>query len=73
MENLRIVYLGTPDFAVEPLRRLVEKQKEDSACGYEIVGVVTMPDKMINKRGNQLLMSPVKQYAVEQGLPVLQP
>lgn len=73
MENLRIVYLGTPDFAVEPLRRLVEKQKACAQCGYEIVGVVTMPDKMINKRGNQLLMSPVKQYAVEQGLPVLQP
>ena len=73
MENLRIVYLGTPDFAVEPLRRLVEKQKVCESCGYEIVGVVTMPDKMINKRGNQLLMSPVKQYAVSQGLPVLQP
>ena len=73
MENLRIVYLGTPDFAVEPLRRLVEKQKACAQCGYEIVGVVTMPDKMINKRGNQLLMSPVKQYAVEQGLPLLQP
>ena len=73
MQNLRIVYLGTPDFAVEPLRRLLEKQRECAGCGYEIVGVVTMPDKMINKRGNQLLMSPVKQYAVEQGLPVLQP
>ena len=73
MEKLRIVYLGTPDFAVEPLRRLIEKQKACDSCGYEIVGVVTMPDKMINKRGNQLLMSPVKQYAVSQGLPVLQP
>lgn len=73
MENLRIVYLGTPDFAVEPLRRLIEKQKACDSCGYEIVGVVTMPDKMINKRGNQLLMSPVKQYAVSQGLTVLQP
>ena len=71
--NLRIVYLGTPDFAVEPLRCLLEKQRACDSCGYEIVGVVTMPDKMINKRGNQLLMSPVKQYAVEQGLPVLQP
>ena len=73
MQNLRIVYLGTPDFAVEPLRRLLERQHACDNCGYEIVGVVTMPDKMINKRGNQLLMSPVKQYAVEQGLPVLQP
>ena len=73
MQKLRRVYLGTPDFAVEPLRRLLEKQRACDSCGYEIVGVVTMPDKMINKRGNQLLMSPVKQYAVEQGLPLLQP
>ena len=73
MQKLRIVYLGTPDFAVEPLRRLLEKQRACDSCGYEIVGVITMPDKMISKRGNQLLMSPVKQYAVEQGLPVLQP
>ena len=73
MEKLRIVYLGTPDFAVEPLRRLVEKQRSTPGCGYEVVGVVTMPDKMISKRGNQLLMSPVKQYAVAEGLPVLQP
>ena len=67
------MYLGTPDFAVEPLRRLIEKQKACAECGYEVVGVVTMPDKMINKRGNQLLMSPVKQYAASEGLPVLQP
>ena len=73
MEKLRIVYLGTPDFAVEPLRRLLEQQREVADCGYEIVGVVTMPDKVINKRGNQLLMSPVKQFAVAEGLPVLQP
>lgn len=73
MEKLRIVYLGTPDFAVEPLRRLLEKQRECVECGYEIVGVVTMPDKMINKRGNKLLMSPVKEFAVAEGLPVLQP
>ncbi len=73
MEKLRIVYLGTPDFAVEPLRRLVENQRANAACDYEIVGVVTMPDKIISKRGNQLLMSPVKQYAVAENLPVLQP
>lgn len=73
MEKLRIVYLGTPDFAVEPLKRLLEKQRSCAECGYEIAGVVTMPDKMINKRGNQLLMSPVKQYAVAENLPVLQP
>ena len=73
MEKLRIVYLGTPDFAVEPLRRLLELQHADSACGYEVVGVVTMPDKVINKRGTQLLMSPVKQFAVANELPVIQP
>ena len=73
MEKLRIVYLGTPDFAVEPLCRLLELQHADSACGYEVVGVVTMPDKVINKRGTQLLMSPVKQFAVANELPVLQP
>lgn len=73
MEKLRIVYLGTPDFAVEPLKRLVEQQAACDDCGYEVVGVVTMPDKVINKRGTQLLMSPVKQYAVAQQLPVLQP
>ena len=72
-DKLRIVYLGTPDFAVEPLKRLVEKQHACTDCGYEVVGVVTMPDKMISKRGNQLLMSPVKQYAVQEGLPILQP
>lgn len=73
MGKLRIVYLGTPDFAVEPLRRLVDRQRSCEDCGYEVVGVVTMPDKMINKRGNQLLMSPVKEYAVSESLPVLQP
>ena len=73
MSKLRIVYLGTPDFAVEPLRRLVEKERSTPDCGYEVVGVVTMPDKIISKRGNQLLMSPVKQYAVAENLPVLQP
>lgn len=73
MEKLRIVYLGTPDFAVEPLRRLLDNQRSGHECGYEVVGVVTMPDKMINKRGNQLLMSPVKQFAVAENLPILQP
>lgn len=73
MNKLRIVYLGTPDFAVEPLRRLLEYQYADEACGFEIVGVVTMPDKVINKRGTQILMSPVKQFAISENLPVLQP
>jgi methionyl-tRNA formyltransferase len=57
--------MGTPDFAVEPLRRLVEG-------GYNIVGVVTMPDKP-SGRGLKIQQSAVKQYALEVGLPVLQP
>ncbi len=65
-EELRIVYMGTPDFAVESLRRLVEG-------GYHVVGVVTMPDKPVGRHQNELSSSPVKRYAVEQGLPVLQP
>ena len=63
--DLRIVYMGTPDFAVEPLRVLVEN-------GYHVVGVVTMPDKPAG-RGMKLQFSPVKQYALSQNLPVLQP
>lgn len=65
-EQLRIVYMGTPDFAVESLRRLVEG-------GYNIVGVVTMPDKPMGRHGSVLQPSPVKQYAVGHGLKVLQP
>lgn len=64
-EDLRIVYLGTPEFAVEGLRALVDG-------GYNVVAVVTMPDKPAG-RGHQLQFSPVKQYALEHGLPILQP
>lgn len=65
-ENLRIVYMGTPDFAVESLRRLVEG-------GYNVVGVITMPDKPIGRHQSEFSASPVKQYAMEHGLRVLQP
>ncbi|SHF31969.1 methionyl-tRNA formyltransferase [Bacteroides faecichinchillae] len=64
-EDLRIVYMGTPDFAVEALRQLVEG-------GYNVVGVITMPDKPAG-RGHKVQYSPVKQYALEQNLPLLQP
>lgn len=64
-EDLKIVFLGTPDFAVESLRRIHEG-------GYNIVGVITMPDKPAG-RGHKLLHSPVKQYAVANNLPLLQP
>ena len=63
--ELRIVFFGTPDFAVESLRRLHEG-------GYNIVGVVTMPDKPAG-RGNHLRQSDVKKYAMEHGLHLLQP
>ena len=65
-EDLRIVYMGTPDFAVESLRALVEG-------GYNIVGVVTMPDKPMGRHGSVLQASAVKQYAQSVGLPVVQP
>lgn len=58
--------MGTPDFAVEPLRRLVEG-------GYTVVGVITMPDKPVGRHHNRLQASPVKQYAEANGLPLLQP
>lgn len=63
--ELKIVYMGTPDFAVEPLRCLVEG-------GYNVVGVITMPDKPAG-RGHKIQYSPVKQYALEHNLPLLQP
>ena len=62
---MRIVYMGTPEFAVEPLRRLVEG-------GYNVVGVITMPDKPAG-RGYNLQPSAVKVYAQEAGLNILQP
>lgn len=64
-KDLRIVFFGTPEFAVESLKRLVEG-------GYNVVSVVTAPDKPAG-RGRHLLQSDVKQYAVSVGLPVLQP
>ncbi len=66
-KQLRIVYMGTPDFAVEPLRRLVEG-------GYNVVGVVTVPDKPAG-RGLRMQESAVKRYASTAlpGVPLLQP
>lgn len=64
-EDLKIVFLGTPDFAVESLRRIVDG-------GYNVVGVVTMPDKPAG-RGHKLYQSPVKEFAVEHGLHLMQP
>ncbi len=62
---MRIVFMGTPDFAVASLAALVE-------AGYEVVGVVTVPDKPAG-RGRKLQASAVKQYAESKGLPSWKP
>lgn len=64
-EDTRIVFMGTPEFAVASLRALVED-------GWNVVGVVTTPDKPAG-RGQKMSISAVKEYALEQGLPILQP
>lgn len=64
-ENLKIVFLGTPEFAVESLDRLVTE-------GYNVCGVVTMPDKPAG-RGHKMFLSPVKRYALDHGLKLMQP
>lgn len=58
--------MGTPEFAVESLKTLVEGQ-------YNVVAVVTQPDKPVGRHQDSLQPSPVKQYALSQGLPILQP
>ncbi|WP_442266233.1 methionyl-tRNA formyltransferase [Tenacibaculum sp. ZS6-P6] len=65
MKDLRIVFMGTPDFAVTILKKLVEQN-------YTIIGVITAPDKPAG-RGRKLNESAVKKYAVSQNLKVLQP
>ncbi|WP_372754380.1 methionyl-tRNA formyltransferase [Mariniflexile sp.] len=65
MRDLKIIFMGTPDFAVATLKKLVE-------ANYNIVGVITAPDKPAG-RGQKLNESAVKQYAVSQNLNVLQP
>ena len=62
---MRIVFMGTPDFAVESLKILVENK-------YDVVGVITMPDKP-SGRGHKLQYSPVKQYSLDHNLRLLQP
>ena len=62
---MRILFMGTPDFAVAALKRLVED-------GHDICGVFTQPDKPKN-RGHKLMFSPVKEYALTQNLAVYQP
>lgn len=65
-KDLRIVFMGTPEFAVETLRALVEG-------GYNVVAVVTQSDKPVGRHGSVLRAPAVKEYALSVGLPVLQP
>ena len=64
-DKMRIVFMGTPDFALASLKALVENH-------YNVVGVVTVADKP-SGRGQKLHQSPVKLYAESKGIPVLQP
>lgn len=64
-KDLRIVFMGTPEFACESLKALIDN-------GYNVVAVVTVPDKPAG-RGQKINQSAVKLYALERGLPVLQP
>ncbi|MDT0644033.1 methionyl-tRNA formyltransferase [Zunongwangia sp. F363] len=65
MKDLRIVFMGTPEFAVQSLKAIL-------SAGYNVVGVITAPDKPAG-RGRKLQQSDVKKYALEQNLKVLQP
>lgn len=72
--DMRVVFMGTPEFAVPALRALIEHAPPGLlwAGGLDIVGVITRPDKT-SGRGNKLIYSPVKQLAQERGVPVYQP
>src|SRR5574344_2758651 len=65
-KDLRIIFMGTPEFAVESLKCLVEND-------YNVVAVVTQPDKPVGRHGSTLQPSQVKIYAQEKNIPVLQP
>ena len=63
--SMRIIFMGTPDFSVPTLKSLVE-------AGHEVAAVVTQPDKP-KGRGKAVQMTPVKEQALEYGIPVYQP
>ena len=65
-KDLRIVFMGTPDFAAWTLRSIIDQ-------GYRVEAVVTQPDKPVGRHGSVLQMPPVKQLAIERNIPVLQP
>jgi methionyl-tRNA formyltransferase len=63
---VRVLFWGTPEFAAPPLRALMGE-------GFEVVGVVTQPDKPVGRSRSRLVPPPVKRIAAEEGIPVLQP
>jgi methionyl-tRNA formyltransferase len=63
---MRVLFWGTPDFATPPLRALLGE-------GFDVVGVVTQPDKPVGRSRSRTQPPPVKQVAIDEGLPVLQP
>lgn len=65
-KDLKIVFMGTPDFAVPTLQAML-------SSGYNVVAIVTQPDRPVGRHGSQLQPSAVKRAAIEAGLPVLQP
>lgn len=66
MKKMKIIFMGTPEFAVGTLQALVDG-------GYDVVAVVTQPDKPVGRHGSVLQPPPVKVFAQEHGIPVLQP
>src|SRR5690606_38974914 len=65
MRNLKIIFMGTPEFAVASLKKLYESE-------YSIAGVITAPDKP-QGRGQKVVYSPVKAFALQHQIPVMQP
>ena len=63
---MRVLFWGTPEFATAPLRALIGE-------GFDVVGVVTQPDRPVGRSRSRLQASPVKQVAIAEGIPVLQP
>ena len=63
---MKVVFMGTPDFAVGTLEAIV-------GAGHEVAAVVTQPDKPVGRHQDTLQASPVKRYALEHSIPVLQP
>ena len=63
---MRVLFWGTPDFATAPLRALIGE-------GFDVVGVVTQPDRAVGRSRSRLLPSPVKEVALAEGISVQQP